>query len=103
MINQRESFWAARIASRALSGVGGARPASAMKVQCDVCAAEAASVFCCADEAALCDACDRRVHRANKLAGTHRRFSLLHPCSSSSADAQKPPLCDICQVLASCH
>ncbi|XP_062186150.1 B-box zinc finger protein 20-like isoform X2 [Phragmites australis] len=68
-----------------------------MKVQCDVCSAEAASVFCCADEAALCDACDRRVHRANKLAGKHRRFSLLHPSSSSSSSAQKPPLCDICQ------
>ncbi|KAK1618516.1 hypothetical protein QYE76_024033 [Lolium multiflorum] len=68
-----------------------------MKVQCDVCAAEAASVFCCADEAALCDACDRRVHRANKLAGKHRRFSLLHPSSSSSAAQMPPPLCDICQ------
>ncbi|PAN39342.1 hypothetical protein PAHAL_7G236400 [Panicum hallii] len=66
-----------------------------MKVQCDVCAAEAASVFCCADEAALCDACDRRVHRANKLAGKHRRFSLLHPTSSTAQT--KPPLCDICQ------
>ncbi|CAN6268717.1 unnamed protein product [Urochloa humidicola] len=66
-----------------------------MKVQCDVCAAEAASVFCCADEAALCDACDRRVHRANKLAGKHRRFSLLHPSPSSAHT--KPPLCDICQ------
>uniref|UniRef100_A0ACD5Z2N3 Uncharacterized protein n=1 Tax=Avena sativa TaxID=4498 RepID=A0ACD5Z2N3_AVESA len=65
-----------------------------MKVQCDVCAAEAASVFCCADEAALCDACDRRVHRANKLAGKHRRFSLLNPSSASSLP---PPLCDICQ------
>ena len=31
-----------------------------MKMQYDVCAAEAASVFCCADEAALCAACDRR-------------------------------------------
>ena len=72
-----------------------------MKVQCDVCAAEAASVFCCADEAALCDACDRRVHRANKLAGKHRRFSLLHPSPStttSSSAQTKPPLCDICQV-----
>ncbi|XP_062222613.1 B-box zinc finger protein 20-like isoform X2 [Phragmites australis] len=70
-----------------------------MKVQCDVCAAEAASVFCCADEAALCDACDRRVHRANKLAGKHRRLSLLNPSPSSSASAQQlpPPLCDICQ------
>ena len=74
-----------------------------MKVQCDVCAAEAASVFCCADEAALCDACDRRVHRANKLAGKHRRFSLLNPAppfssSGSSAQQAPPPLCDICQV-----
>uniref|UniRef100_A0A0D9W7P4 B box-type domain-containing protein n=1 Tax=Leersia perrieri TaxID=77586 RepID=A0A0D9W7P4_9ORYZ len=67
-----------------------------MKVQCDVCAADAASVFCCADEAALCDACDRRVHSANKLAGKHRRFSLLHP-SPSSTSSSKPPICDICQ------
>ncbi|XP_072963214.1 B-box zinc finger protein 20-like [Typha angustifolia] len=65
-----------------------------MKVQCDVCAAKAASLFCCADEAALCDSCDRRVHCANKLAGKHRRFSLLDPSASSS---QSPPLCDICQ------
>ncbi|KAK3158593.1 hypothetical protein QOZ80_2AG0139150 [Eleusine coracana subsp. coracana] len=71
-----------------------------MKVQCDVCSTEAASVFCCADEAALCDACDRRVHRANKLAGKHRRFSLLSPTppsSSGSAPQQPPPVCDICQ------
>ncbi|OAY85427.1 B-box zinc finger protein 20, partial [Ananas comosus] len=77
-----------------------------MKVQCDVCAAEAASVFCCDDEAALCAACDRRVHRANKLAGKHRRFSLLLPSSppsssssssSSSSQFRAPPLCDICQ------
>ncbi|XP_040376975.1 B-box zinc finger protein 20-like [Oryza brachyantha] len=66
-----------------------------MKVQCDVCAAEAASVFCCADEAALCDACDRRVHRANKLAGKHRRFSLVNP--SASGRSPPAPLCDICQ------
>ncbi|XP_062219787.1 B-box zinc finger protein 20-like [Phragmites australis] len=70
-----------------------------MKVLCDVCAAEAASVFCCADEAALCDACDRRVHRANKVAGKHRRFSLLNPAPSASRSTQQPPppLCDICQ------
>ncbi|EAY86891.1 hypothetical protein OsI_08275 [Oryza sativa Indica Group] len=69
-----------------------------MKVQCDVCAAEAASVFCCADEAALCDACDRRVHRANKLAGKHRRFSLLNPSASGrSPTSTTAPLCDICQ------
>ncbi|KAK3141928.1 hypothetical protein QOZ80_4BG0340000 [Eleusine coracana subsp. coracana] len=69
-----------------------------MKVQCDVCAVKAASVFCCADEAALCDACDRRVHCANKLAGKHRRFPLVHAQPSSSPpSAQKKPLCDICK------
>uniref|UniRef100_M8D7Y1 Putative salt tolerance-like protein n=1 Tax=Aegilops tauschii TaxID=37682 RepID=M8D7Y1_AEGTA len=69
-----------------------------MKVQCDVCAADAASVFCCADEAALCGPCDRRVHRANKLAGKHRRFSLLNPSPPPASPSQMPPpLCDICQ------
>ncbi|XP_058098696.1 B-box zinc finger protein 20-like [Magnolia sinica] len=62
-----------------------------MKIQCDGCNREEASVFCSADEAALCDGCDRRVHHANKLAGKHHRFSLLNP---SSKDA---PRCDICQ------
>ncbi|KAE8659871.1 B-box zinc finger protein 21 [Hibiscus syriacus] len=63
-----------------------------MKIQCDVCDKEEASVFCTADEAALCDACDHRVHHANKLASKHQRFSLLHPSSSKQV-----PLCDICQ------
>ncbi|KAA8536055.1 hypothetical protein F0562_028533 [Nyssa sinensis] len=62
-----------------------------MKIQCDVCHNEEASVFCSADEAALCDACDRGVHHANKLANKHLRFSLLHPSFKDS------PLCDICQ------
>ncbi|OMO75301.1 Zinc finger, B-box [Corchorus olitorius] len=63
-----------------------------MKIQCDVCNKEEASVFCTADEAALCDGCDHRVHHANKLASKHQRFSLLHPSSSKQV-----PLCDICQ------
>ncbi|WOL13143.1 hypothetical protein Cni_G21912 [Canna indica] len=62
-----------------------------MKILCDVCGKEEASVFCCADEAALCVACDRRVHRANKVAGKHHRFSLFAP------SAQSHPTCDICQ------
>ncbi|XP_047329257.1 B-box zinc finger protein 21-like [Impatiens glandulifera] len=62
-----------------------------MKIQCDVCSKESASVFCPSDEAALCDGCDRRVHHANKLAGKHTRFSLLHP------SFQESPKCDICQ------
>ncbi|XVF01029.1 hypothetical protein REPUB_Repub04eG0052400 [Reevesia pubescens] len=62
-----------------------------MKIWCDVCGKEEAMVFCSADEAALCESCDRRVHHANKLASKHSRFSLLHPSFKDS------PLCDICQ------
>ncbi|XXG74818.1 hypothetical protein AAC387_Pa07g3440 [Persea americana] len=62
-----------------------------MKIQCDVCHREEASVFCSADEAALCRGCDSRVHHANKLASKHHRSSLLHPSLKES------PRCDICQ------
>ncbi|KAJ1398018.1 B-box-type zinc finger [Sesbania bispinosa] len=62
-----------------------------MKIQCDVCTKNEASVFCTADEAALCDGCDHRVHHANKLASKHQRFSLLRP------SAKQYPLCDICK------
>ncbi|WOG91976.1 hypothetical protein DCAR_0311232 [Daucus carota subsp. sativus] len=62
-----------------------------MKIQCDVCNKDEASVYCVADEAALCDGCDHRVHHANKLARKHQRFSLLQPCPDQY------PMCDICQ------
>ncbi|CAA2998006.1 B-box zinc finger protein 20-like [Olea europaea var. sylvestris] len=62
-----------------------------MKIQCDVCDKYEASVFCVADEAALCAACDHRVHHANKLAGKHQRFSLIQP------SPKQFPVCDICQ------
>lgn len=63
-----------------------------MKIQCDVCNNNDASVFCVADEAALCDSCDHRVHHANKLAGKHQRFSLIQP------SPKQITVCDICQV-----
>ncbi|XP_030450257.2 B-box zinc finger protein 20-like isoform X1 [Syzygium oleosum] len=62
-----------------------------MKIQCDVCNKEEAAVFCSADEAALCDGCDRRVHNANKLVSQHKRHSLRRHTF------QDFPLCDICQ------
>ncbi|KAJ0798196.1 putative transcription factor interactor and regulator Znf-B family [Helianthus annuus] len=62
-----------------------------MKIQCDVCEASEAIVFCAADEASLCSACDHRVHHANKLANKHPRFPLLQPSFKDS------PRCDICQ------
>lgn len=47
-------------------------------------------MLCCADEAALCEACDQKVHAANKLASKHQRV----PLSTSSSHM---PKCDICQ------
>ncbi|XP_074290132.1 B-box zinc finger protein 22-like [Silene latifolia] len=61
-----------------------------MKIQCNVCETAEATVLCCADEAALCDVCDDKVHAANKLASKHQRLSLSHSPSHS-------PICDICQ------
>ena len=66
-----------------------------MKIQCDVCEKKEAAVFCSADEASLCEGCDKRVHHANKLAGKHHRFTLVHPSCNHA-----PPLCDVCQVFA---
>ncbi|GMI84001.1 DOUBLE B-BOX 3, light-regulated zinc finger protein 1, B-box domain protein 22 [Hibiscus trionum] len=62
-----------------------------MRIQCNLCEAAEAKVVCCADEAALCLACDEKVHAANKLVSEHQRLPL-----SSSASWQMPK-CDICQ------
>ncbi|KAG0460702.1 hypothetical protein HPP92_020999 [Vanilla planifolia] len=40
-----------------------------MKILCDVCGTKQASVFCCADEAALCGACDGQIHPPTSLPG----------------------------------
>ncbi|EFJ16738.1 hypothetical protein SELMODRAFT_271535 [Selaginella moellendorffii] len=60
-----------------------------MRIQCDVCEKAEAALVCCADEAALCAACDAEVHAANKLAGKHQRLPLSFSGTS--------PICDICQ------
>ncbi|KAJ9183038.1 hypothetical protein P3X46_006957 [Hevea brasiliensis] len=64
-----------------------------MKIQCNVCEAAEANVLCCADEAALCWACDEKVHAANKLASKHQRVPL-------SGSSPQMPKCDICQETA---
>ncbi|XP_019450769.1 PREDICTED: B-box zinc finger protein 20-like [Lupinus angustifolius] len=64
-----------------------------MKIQCDVCHKEEASVFCSSDEAALCHACDNHIHHINKLARKHTRFSLHNTISKHT------PICDICQEM----
>ena len=75
-----------------------------MKIQCNACGAAEARVLCCADEAALCVACDEDVHAANKLAGKHQRVPLLTNADAAgtaapaAAVAPAVPKCDICQV-----
>ncbi|KAL6899626.1 hypothetical protein ACP4OV_006284 [Aristida adscensionis] len=64
-----------------------------MKIQCDACEGAAATVVCCADEAALCARCDVEVHAANKLAGKHQRLPL-------EALSARLPRCDVCQEKA---
>ncbi|XP_021274064.1 B-box zinc finger protein 18-like isoform X2 [Herrania umbratica] len=60
-----------------------------MRTLCDSCESAAAIVFCAADEAALCRACDEKVHMCNKLASRHVRVGLANPSDV--------PLCDICE------
>jgi len=64
-----------------------------MKIQCGACEAAAATVVCCADEAALCARCDVEIHAANKLASKHQRLPL-------EALSTKLPRCDVCQEKA---
>ncbi|XP_048444870.1 probable serine protease EDA2 isoform X4 [Pyrus x bretschneideri] len=60
-----------------------------MRTLCDSCESAAAIVFCAADEAALCRACDEKVHMCNKLASRHVRVGLATP--------SEVPRCDICE------
>nr|GLL38513.1 hypothetical protein Ahy_B03g068035 isoform C [Ipomoea trifida] len=60
-----------------------------MRTLCDVCESAAAILFCAADEAALCRACDDKVHMCNKLASRHVRVGLANPIDV--------PRCDICE------
>ncbi|XVE87395.1 hypothetical protein DITRI_Ditri18aG0114100 [Diplodiscus trichospermus] len=60
-----------------------------MRTLCDACESAAAVVFCAADEAALCRACDEKVHMCNKLASRHVRVGLANPSDV--------PRCDICE------
>ncbi|XP_023517413.1 B-box zinc finger protein 19-like isoform X2 [Cucurbita pepo subsp. pepo] len=60
-----------------------------MRILCDSCENAAATLFCAADEAALCAACDVKVHMCNKLASRHVRVGLASPSEVSR--------CDICE------
>mmetsp|Transcript_3557 Transcript_3557/g.3989 ORF Transcript_3557/g.3989 Transcript_3557/m.3989 type:complete len:264 (-) Transcript_3557:1025-1816(-) len=53
-----------------------------MRAICDNCESRAATWFCPADEAALCDSCDVEIHNCNRLAMSHVRVLLTQPPSA---------------------
>lgn len=62
-----------------------------MKILCIVCEVSEAMVWCCGDEAPLCNCCDTKIHSSNKLASRHRRVPLV--------ESTPLPKCDICKVI----
>ncbi|XP_039165545.1 zinc finger protein CONSTANS-LIKE 5-like, partial [Eucalyptus grandis] len=86
-------------AARSFGGgrrAGGARP-------CDNCgSAAAAKVFCAADAAFLCLACDAGVHGANALASRHERSWVCEACERAPAAfacrADAAALCAACDA-----
>ncbi|GMH27777.1 hypothetical protein Nepgr_029620 [Nepenthes gracilis] len=67
---------------------------------CDFCGESVALLFCRADSAKLCLACDREVHSANPLFSKHIRWLLCDACDSSSASifcfTDRSVLCQNC-------
>ncbi|KAL1532369.1 zinc finger protein CONSTANS-LIKE 4-like [Salvia divinorum] len=69
---------------------------------CDSCKAESAAVFCRADSAFLCCACDADIHAANKLASRHGRVWICEVCEQAPASftckADAAALCAACDA-----
>ncbi|XP_030462888.2 zinc finger protein CONSTANS-LIKE 13 isoform X2 [Syzygium oleosum] len=72
---------------------GGKRP-------CDYCGESTALLYCRADSARLCFACDREVHSTNPLFAKHSRSLLCDACDAASAslfcEAERLLLCQNC-------
>nr|GMC91341.1 zinc finger protein CONSTANS-LIKE 5 [Ipomoea batatas] len=76
-----------------------AAPNTAAK-PCDYCKATVASVFCRADAAFMCIACDTAVHKAGGTAGAHERVWVCEVCeqvpASVTCKADAAALCVTC-------
>ncbi|KAL0297293.1 UNVERIFIED_CONTAM: B-box zinc finger protein 21 [Sesamum radiatum] len=66
-----------------------------MKVQCDACHVEMASIFCYIDKTALCSSCNRHVHHHNLIAKDHQHIQFSYPLPIPSRYATYVRLCDI--------
>ncbi|MCO5578357.1 hypothetical protein L7F22_032198 [Adiantum nelumboides] len=73
-----------------------------MPRSCDACQTSTALVFCRADAAYLCMACDVKVHGANKLASRHERVWMCEVCEQAPAvvtcKADAASLCSSCDA-----
>ncbi|XP_074555582.1 zinc finger protein CONSTANS-LIKE 13-like [Curcuma longa] len=77
---------AAEIGQANQGGGGGAGEKVGIdKESCDFCGNARAILFCRADAARLCFACDRHVHNANVVSSQHRRALLCDGCRSAPA------------------
>lgn len=69
---------------------------------CDTCRAAACTVYCKADMAYLCSACDSRVHVANRVAFRHERVFVCESCEQAPAaflcKADAASLCAACDA-----
>lgn len=69
---------------------------------CDSCKTSPALIYCQADSAYLCGACDARVHGANLLASRHERVWLCEVCEQAPASvtckADAATLCETCDA-----
>ncbi|CAA0831946.1 CONSTANS-like 4 [Striga hermonthica] len=67
---------------------------------CDSCKAAPSTVFCRADSAFLCLACDANIHAANRLASRHARVWVCEVCEQApatvSCKADAAALCPAC-------
>ncbi|CAA7399949.1 unnamed protein product [Spirodela intermedia] len=72
-------------AAEAAVGVAVAERWSGGRRQCDFCESSEALVYCRADSARLCLACDRLVHAANTVSSRHSRSLLCDACVSAPA------------------
>ncbi|KAM0032141.1 putative transcription factor interactor and regulator Znf-B family [Helianthus debilis subsp. tardiflorus] len=70
---------------------------------CDTCHLRPGTIFCEADLAYLCTACDLHVHAANKLSSRHKRVRVCDACEQAPAaficKADAASLCTTCDAV----
>ncbi|KAK6157572.1 hypothetical protein DH2020_011820 [Rehmannia glutinosa] len=74
----------------ARDGAAAAATNSTWSRPCDTCHAATSTVYCRADSAYLCSACDADIHSSNPLARRHHRVPVPNPLNLYGQLAEKP-------------